>query len=112
MNDLAQMYTNTLLTYLRRPPFATAYRESHALCLPHLVRALQGRAGEAELALLISRQIAVWQALDDQLAEFLRKHDYRFRDEAFDVQEQDAWRRAWETLSGRQRGKDENTTQT
>ncbi len=40
-----------------------------------------------------------WQALRDELAEFIRKQDYRFRDEGLGA-EGDAWIRAIAQVSG------------
>jgi hypothetical protein len=39
------------------------------------------------------------ERLRDQLSEIVRKHDYRFRDEAYGA-EADSWQRALALLSG------------
>jgi hypothetical protein len=77
---------------------AAALAASDGFCLPHLRMALPQLSGRA-LAQLLARQRAVWQALDGELAEAIRKHDFRFRDEAFG-DEEDSWRRAVEAVAG------------
>lgn len=77
---------------------AAAIAAGDGLCLPHLRLALAELPGRA-LAQVLQRQRAVWQALDAELAEALRKHDFRFRDEAFGAEE-DSWRRAVEAVAG------------
>jgi hypothetical protein len=71
---------------------------SDGLCLPHLRAALAQLSGPA-LAQVLARQRAVWQALDGELAEAIRKHDFRFRHESFG-DEEDSWRRAVEAVAG------------
>jgi hypothetical protein len=77
---------------------AIALGESDGFCLPHLRFAMAELTGPA-LARVVNRQRDVWQALDAELAEALRKHDYRFRDEGFG-DEEDSWRRAVEAVAG------------
>jgi hypothetical protein len=75
-----------------------AVQASDGFCLPHLRLALAQLSGPA-LAHLLERQRAVWQTLDSELAEAIRKHDFRFRHEQFG-EERDAWRRAVEAVAG------------
>ena len=48
---------------------------------------------------LVDAQKSVWQRLQADLDEFIRKSDQRFRDEPFG-EERDAWRRALAAISG------------
>lgn len=90
-------------TFLRQTtpdgPLAAAYRVSDGLCLPHF-RAVVGRAmpGPA-LATLVAAQRAVWERLNRELDEFLRKSDYRFQKEPMGA-ERDSWQRAISAVSG------------
>jgi hypothetical protein len=48
---------------------------------------------------VVAAQRSVWERLYDELGEFIRKNDHRFRDETFGP-ERDSWRRALEAISG------------
>jgi hypothetical protein len=75
----------------------TALAASDGVCLPHL-RAAASLPAPA-LTRLIAHQHTVWEALDAELAEAIRKHDFRHRAEPFGP-EQDAWRRTVEVTAG------------
>lgn len=76
-----------------------AYEASDGLCLPHFRQALTRNATETALQELLRAQHAIWQRLKADLDEFIRKNDYRFRDEPWG-EERDAWLRAWVALVG------------
>jgi len=64
--------------------FYTTFAHSRGLCLHHLRFASELKMSDTRgdwLALLRKGQIACLQRLDAQLAEMIRKHDYRFKDE-------------------------------
>jgi hypothetical protein len=87
-----------LLHNLRDDSFAAAFEASAGLCRVHLASTL--RAADAAAARsLAARQAVIWRRLEADLDEFIRKHDYRFQGEAFEV-ERDVWRRALQTTSG------------
>jgi hypothetical protein len=87
-----------LLHNLRDAAFGAAFDASAGLCRVHLAGAL--RAADAAGARgLAERQAAIWRRLEADLDEFIRKHDYRFQGEAFEV-ERDVWRRALQATSG------------
>jgi hypothetical protein len=93
-------YISTLVAHLDGPgSLADAYRTSDGLCLPHFRRTLARAPSGAEARLLSAAQQAVWQRLHDDLGEFIRKSDYRFRGEPFG-DEKDAWLQALEAISG------------
>jgi len=96
MEDIA---LNALLTHIGDPDLATALAGSAGLCLPHFLRALE-RVDDAEaLKQLVALQRRTLTELRDDLAEFIRKNDYHFRDEGFG-KEGDSWRRAIGIVSG------------
>jgi len=67
-------------------------------CIPHLPLVLERVSPEAAEAVLESQR-NTFQHLHDELAEFFRKADFRFRDEPRGS-EQTAWMRAADILSG------------
>ncbi len=106
-NGLARVYAGTLAASLEREDVSAAYERSAGLCLPHLLLALRTRTSETAVDRLLARQVAAWRELEHELAEFIRKHDYRFQSEGLDARERDVWRRALYALAGQRRGRDE-----
>ena len=91
---------DTLLAHLDEPgDLARDYRASDGLCLEHFRISLARAASPAQARTLIAVQQSVWQQLHDELGEFIRKKDHRFKDEPFGS-EKDSWRRALEAISG------------
>jgi len=87
-----------LLHNLHDAAFAAAFDASAGLFRIHLASTLRAADTLAARA-LAARQAAIWRRLEADLDEFIRKHDYRFQGEAFDV-ERDVWRRALQATSG------------
>jgi hypothetical protein len=87
-----------LLHNLRDAAFAAAFDASAGLCRVHLSSTLRAADSQAARA-LAARQAAIWRRMEADLDEFIRKHDYRFQGEGFDV-ERDVWRRALQITSG------------
>jgi hypothetical protein len=88
-----------LIEQLAQDEFADAFRQSAGLCLPHLRQALERQGDIAAKARLIAIQQDIWTQLQRDLAEFIRKHDYRFADEAMG-DEGTSPRRAIEQMAG------------
>ena len=63
------------------------------LCLVHFSRALELVRNDRTLTQLVAVQRRTMGELRDELAEFIRKNDYRFQHEGFG-KEGDSWRRA------------------
>ncbi|MGD8624187.1 MAG: DUF6062 family protein [Anaerolineae bacterium] len=78
---------------------AAVYAESDGLCLAHFRQALAQAGSPSQSRPLVEAQQQVWQRLEAELAEFIRKKDHRFKDEPFGP-ERDAWRRALAALAG------------
>jgi Family of unknown function (DUF6062) len=78
--------------------FAAAFEACGGLCRVHLVNTLRV-ADSATARALAARQAVAWRALEAELDEFIRKHDYRFQGEVLDA-ERDVWRRALRLTSG------------
>lgn len=88
-----------LLEHLAQDEFAAAFGASTGLCLPHLRRALEIRAPAAAKGHLLVLQQTIWRRLQHHLAEFIRKSDYQFADEALG-EEADSPRRAIQSFAG------------
>lgn len=62
------------------------------LCFTYFLRLLQQVRTRAKFDALLGRHLAQLESLNHELAEFIRKNDYRFRDEGFGA-EGDSWQR-------------------
>lgn len=79
--------------------FQERYATADGLCLPHLRAALQGADGAtADLLLKLTGQKL--EGLLHDLAEFIRKHDYRFRHEGWVGREAESPTRAVRFVAG------------
>jgi len=78
---------------LNDPVFAEAFKASAGLCLPHLRQGLEEVRDPLALEILLTASRDKLASLYLELAEIIRKNDYRYRGEAFGP-EGDAWKRA------------------
>ena len=84
------------------PSFYIQFSASPGLCLNHFRLACELKpldSLEAWLPLLRKAQIACLQRLDEQLGELIRKHDYRFKNEAHG-DEMVSWKKAAGLVAG------------
>jgi hypothetical protein len=88
-----------LLSHITQPQFAEGFRGSAGLCLPHLRILLEQKGSAEQKAQVLAIQQEIWRTLQGQLAEFIRKHDYRFTAEGMG-EEGSSPRRSIEALSG------------
>ena len=95
--QLEKHLTKTLIKNIKQ--LEGAYRQSDGLCLPHLKTILLQAPTNQNTHTLLAAQLHVWEKLDADLAEFIRKNDYRFRHEGFGP-EKDAWMRGTEAVAG------------
>ena len=84
---------------LNEPEAISALRASEGLCLPHLKKVFELARDLETCNLLLSIHREKLESLRGELAEFIRKNDYRFNDEGFGA-EGDAWRRAVGKVTG------------
>lgn len=97
---MEDLYLDVLLErLLGEDGLLAAYQASEGLCLPHFRQALARVRDGAVYAALVESQRAIGQRLMAELDEFIRKNDYRFRDEPWG-RERDAWLRALNALVG------------
>lgn len=97
-DEAVKRYAQTLLAYLDTPEVAAGYAQAGGLCLPHL-RSVLVQAGDAQAHTLKAWQLAIYRNLNEELAEFIRKHDHRFSHEPFGA-EKDAWLRTVAVFTG------------
>jgi hypothetical protein len=81
--------------------FRERYRASMGLCLPHLRAAIETSHDPATRVFLIETAEAKLETLAHQLAEYLRKQIWDYRDEPKIAAEQSAWLRAVEFFVGK-----------
>lgn len=96
--ETRQAAVKVLAESLRNEQFQQALEKSEGLCLFHLRLALEAVPDAESYAALVAISRAQLEALDAELAEFIRKNDYRFRHEGFGG-EGDAWKRALNKIS-------------
>jgi hypothetical protein len=93
-------YLDALVKHFAVPDdLASVYCASAGFCLPHFRLALSRVSDEETFTALVEAQKAVWQRLNVELKEFIRKNNYLFMKEGFGP-EGDSWLRAIETVSG------------
>jgi hypothetical protein len=92
---------DSLAAALRDQDFLDEYQTSAGLCLPHLQRLLP-KLDQKRLTVLLAHQRSKMESLHGELAEFIRKNDYRFRDEAIGA-EGDSYKRAADLVHGKRR---------
>jgi len=95
---------DSLVAALRQTDFVDEFGESGGLCLPHLKRLLPRLDGKPQ-AIVLALQCERMEALKGELAEFIRKSDFRFRDEIIGG-EGDSYKRAADMIKGKHRAED------
>lgn len=89
----------TLLAWLDDPEMREAFEQSPGLCVPHLLFVLDQAEDTDQRDYLIAVQTRMFSTLADELAEYCRKHDYRFLADGFG-KEGDSWQRAVNMMVG------------
>lgn len=97
--EMERIYLQELLRRQDDPRLWSAFATSGGLCLPHLRLALRQVEDDRQRLELLNTQRAIWERLQHDLDEFIRKNDYRFRHEGFGA-EADSWLRALAAISG------------
>jgi len=96
--EAERRYLGTLLDHIEVGELRNEYAASRGLCLPHVRAALAQALPEAKRFLMASESDKLAR-LSAELAEIIRKNDYRFREEPWGP-EKDAWIRATGKLAG------------
>jgi hypothetical protein len=90
---------DSLKNALRDQDFIAEYMQSNGLCFPHLKGIMAVLDGKRRVVVL-QHQSACLENLKGELAEFIRKSDYRFRDEVIG-KEGDSYKRAADMVTGK-----------
>ncbi len=83
-------------------PMQAALESSEGLCIPHLRQALDAAHSQQAFDTLVEITRTQLTSLINDLDEFIRKNDHRFRDEKISTEEKESWRRALQRTSGKQ----------
>jgi len=94
-----QLVVSAFVDGLTESQMQQALQTSDGLCMPHLKKVAEPIRGLATIDLLRSIHREKLESLHRELAEFIRKNDYRFKDEGFGT-ESDSWKRAVHKLTG------------
>ena len=97
--ELENVYVETYADHLADEAFCVGLRASDPLCLGHFRQVIAQDMPPARLSVIREIQVAHWQSLIEELGEFVRKHDHRFRHEDIGS-ERDAWIRAIDAITG------------
>ncbi len=99
LRDHRRRLLDVLADGLREPEMREALEAAAPLCVPHFYAVME-ILGDARLRRFLGRtQNEKLTRLENELAEFYRKQDYRYRHEPVDC-ERDAWLRAVAVMAG------------
>jgi hypothetical protein len=102
--DVLERILDSIAVVLRDEGFITEFKQSNGLCIPHLMRLFPKLDRERQTA-VVSHQRTCMESLKSELAEFIRKNDYRFRDEEIG-KEGDSYKRSADMIYGKHRPAD------
>lgn len=85
-------------------PMHSALESSDGLCISHLRQALNAARSQQAFDALVAITKAQLSSLIDDLDEFIRKNDHRFREEKISSAEKDSWQKALQRTSGDKSG--------
>jgi hypothetical protein len=92
-DEMTGRVLSELSKYITEAPILAAFKDSQGLCFGHLRQALEHIRNAEKRNALLTIQCDIMQVLRGELAEFIRKNDYRFAGEGFGP-ERDSWKRA------------------
>ncbi|NPV93253.1 MAG: hypothetical protein HPY50_21030 [Firmicutes bacterium] len=97
--ETSKTHSDFLMRYISIDEFREMYIKSEGLCLKHFALCIENAENPEDIVFLIDSQLAIWSNLSDELAEHIRKMDYRYSKEPKGP-EQDAWIKAIRVTSG------------
>ncbi|MHB1005212.1 MAG: DUF6062 family protein [Chloroflexota bacterium] len=97
-SESEQRFAGALGEYLAQPAIHAAYAREGQLCVPHFALALGLARDRETVALLVARETTLLEGIERELGEYVRKSDYRFRNEALGT-EKDAPARSLDLLT-------------
>ncbi|MBN2549252.1 MAG: hypothetical protein JXB15_08850 [Anaerolineales bacterium] len=106
-DSTAYMVLSVLMEKIQDQEMLAAFANSDGLCLPHLRLGCKLAQDEVALAELLKVELEKLEKLHTELAEFVRKNDYRYIKDGFGP-EGNAWRRAAQLAAGGQVNKQDH----
>ena len=100
--DTEERMLQTAIRSMKKDEFVSRLRNSAGLCLRHLNSVLAAPESAFPHDSLLNVQKQIWEKLDFELSEFIRKNDYRFSSEPIGA-ESDSYKRAIGIVVGRNR---------
>lgn len=97
VEDVEARILEELMRNIKEHDFYQAYRDSDGLCIFHLSKFLALSKDREINEIFLELTALKLKELSGQLSEFIRKQDYRFREEPIGI-EADSWIRAIEIL--------------
>jgi len=91
---------NTFVNFLPDEEFRQSFEQTSGLCLPHLSRVFIKIKDEDARKFLITFHLEKLEILNNHLSEFIRKHDYRFKDEKMTKEESVSWQKVLHLFAG------------
>lgn len=82
-------------------PMHSALESSDGFCIPHLRQALNYARSQQSFDALVDITKVQLSTLIEDLDEFIRKNDHRFREEKISSEERTSWQRAIQRTSGK-----------
>lgn len=96
---MERVYVEGFVKHLENAELRQRLGESDGLCLTHFRLAAGQKMDAGRRRFLLDQQVEKWTKLSAELGEYIRKNDYRFREEGFG-DERDAWQRVLASVSG------------
>jgi hypothetical protein len=93
------LYVSELVNAILKDELYQGFMDSDGLCIPHLRQAFEHVQDDESYEKLLNVHRQKFEVLDQELAELIRKSDYRFHDEGFG-HERNAWMRAVHVVVG------------
>lgn len=90
---------SSLMDSLHESEMRQALHASDGLCFPHLKKAFEAVTDREVCDVLLTIHREKLEILRDELADFIRKSDYRFQDEGIGA-EGNSWRRTMDKVTG------------
>jgi Family of unknown function (DUF6062) len=97
--QLESIFCPALGAHLEDEALSRVFQAGDGLCLPHLRRVAAEVKSESGWLILLGSTRSRLESVQAELAEFIRKNDYRFHGESIGA-ERDAWQRAVRKVVG------------
>jgi hypothetical protein len=100
MNTREAEYVSVLGEHIGDERMNAAYRGSHGLCLEHFRQTLRATRNANNARSIVAIQTVIWERLQADLNEFMRKQNVEYGDETISADEGASWQRVVARLAG------------